>query len=251
MSEASSRSVSRFESKPRGLSPRKRGVRFVWIAAAVLIALPGLAGCAGKGRVEEPPTDPPVGSSGGSRAKDARGASTPSSSAPTSSVANAEANPTDGSSVLIARAYIRAEAAEVWRHFVEPAALSRWSTAECRAFEAREGGAVRFSNGVRTVYEGEVLRMEEPLGLAYTFRFVGFGFEEPDSHVRVDVLPRGEVVFVSIRHDCSEAPRTSAMIGPVGWTKSLSRLKTLLETGKPMPWPREPVVPGASSEMGR
>jgi len=144
------------------------------------------------------------------------------------------------SALLVARTYIRAEPSEVWRHFTEPSALSRWSTAECKVFEPRPGGAMRFSNGVRTVYEGEVLRVDEGTGLAYTFRFVGFGFDEPASHVRVDVLPRGETVFVSIRHDCTGAPRTAAMIGPVGWTKSLARLKTLLETGRPMPWPKDP-----------
>jgi len=30
------------------------------------------------------------------------------------------------------------------------------------------------------------------------------------------------------------------MISPVGWPKSLSRLKTLLESGTAMPWPVEP-----------
>ena len=51
------------------------------------------------------------------------------------------------------------------------------------------------------------------------------------------------VVLVSIRHDCTEAPKTCDIIGSVGWLKSRSRLKTLLETGHVMPWPENPSSP--------
>ena len=57
--------------------------------------------------------------------------------------------------------------------------------------------------------------------------------------VVVEVVERGPTVLVSVEHDVTGAPETSAMISPVGWSKPFSRLKTLLETGEPMAWPEE------------
>jgi hypothetical protein len=51
------------------------------------------------------------------------------------------------------------------------------------------------------------------------------------------VQAMGEVVWVEVRHLFEEeAPETQAIVTD-GWTLVLARLKTLLETGKPMPWP--------------
>ena len=95
-----------------------------------------------------------------------------------------------------------------------------------------------WGDGERVYYQGELERLDYGEGIAFTYRFVGFGFDEP-TRVEVDLLPRGETVLVSLRHDCRSAPRTARIIGPVGWQKALSRLKTLLETGRSMPWPED------------
>lgn len=87
------------------------------------------------------------------------------------------------------------------------------------------------------VYRGGMLRAEHGRGLAWEFRFVGFDFQEPMSALEIDIIESGETLLVSLRHDLSGVPHTAKMISPLGWTKPLSRLKTLLETGTAMPWP--------------
>ena len=74
-------------------------------------------------------------------------------------------------------------------------------------------------------------------GFRTRFQFVGFGFDEPPTRVGIDLIPQGPVTLVEVCYDCTDAPQTRTIVSPVGWLKSLSRLKTWLETGMPMPWP--------------
>ena len=64
--------------------------------------------------------------------------------------------------------------------------------------------------------------------------FGAIGFRVDAAH---ESEVEGPVVYVSIQHDCTNAPRTREIITPVGWPKALARLKSHLESGSPMPWP--------------
>ena len=84
-----------------------------------------------------------------------------------------------------------------------------------------------------------------PRGRSRAFAHVsvrGFGFDEPPTRVGIDLIPQGPVTLVEVCHDCTDAPQTRTIVSPVGWLKSLSRLKTWLETGTPMPWPEDAEV---------
>ena len=140
---------------------------------------------------------------------------------------------------FIARAYIETDTATVWRHMVEPESLTQWFSAPCREFGPQVGDPIHFADDERSYYAGKIVALEEGRKLDYTFAFVDFGFDE-DTLVEVDLFERGSTVLVEIRHDCTHAPETANIITPVGWTKSLSRLKTLLESGAAMEWPVEP-----------
>jgi len=144
--------------------------------------------------------------------------------------------------VLMARSYIAAPYADVWNALTEADRYASWSSSPCLEFGGSAGEPCTWGTTERVVYRGSVLTIEPGAGVTHTFQFVGFGFEEPPTPVRIDVVERGETVLVAIHHDCTGAPRTYDMITPVGWQKSLSRLKTLLETGRAMPWPEEPEV---------
>ena len=144
---------------------------------------------------------------------------------------------------LTASAYIEASYDAVWERFTQAEGYEEWYSSPCREFGSRPGERVVWGNAERILYRGTLERIEKGKGLVHTFQFVGFGFEEPPTPVEIDILERGETVLVSIRHDCTEAPKTCDIISPVGWLKSLSRLKTLLETGRVMPWPESPKSP--------
>ena len=141
--------------------------------------------------------------------------------------------------VLVARAYIEADYDRVWEHFTRAEAFADWYTVPCRTFGTTPGDALVWATEERVIYRGRMVQAEKGRGISWEFRFEGFGFEEPMTRVDFDIVERGPTVLVSVRHDVSTAPQTSDIISPVGWTKPLSRLKTLLETGTAMPWPVE------------
>ena len=152
--------------------------------------------------------------------------------------------------ILTARAYIAASYDEVWNSFTQASAYETWSSSPCLEFGSSPGDRVAWGTsrlgepGERLVYQGTVEEIVKGRGLTHTFQFVDFGFEEPPSPIEIQISKHGETVLVVLRHDCTRAPKTAAMISEVGWLKSLSRLKTLLETGQPMPWPENPTAEG-------
>src|SRR5438874_2088380 len=57
------------------------------------------------------------------------------------------------------------------------------------------------------------------------------------SRVTYLIEKRGEVCKLTVTHELPEAPKTARQVGQDGWQLILSGLKTLLETGQPMPMP--------------
>ncbi|MCR9247850.1 MAG: SRPBCC domain-containing protein [bacterium] len=144
--------------------------------------------------------------------------------------------------VLTQHVYIAADYDTVWQHLTQRERFASWFTVPCREFSTRPGDPVVFGTDERVIYRGQMVRCDKGRGLAFAFRFEGFGFGEPEALAEIDVLERGDTVLVSVCHDLSDAPQTAAMISTVGWAKPLCRLKTLLETGRAMPWPEEPAI---------
>lgn len=142
--------------------------------------------------------------------------------------------------ILTSDVYVEAALEDVWRHLVEPEAIGAWFSSRCLAFGPDVGGPATFGTEERVTHVGTVLALDEPERVAYSFDFQGFGFDEPATRVEIELAERGPTVLVRVRHDCTGAPETHALIGPLGWTKATSRLKTLLETGSAMSWPVEP-----------
>ena len=154
--------------------------------------------------------------------------------------ASAPAGPAAERDILTARVYIQADYDAVWERFTRAEAFADRYTAPCKTMGSRPGDELVWADGDREIYRGRLLSIEKGVGLSWEFRFVGFGFHEPMTPVEVEIVERGPAVLVSVHHDVTGAPNTSAIISPIGWTKPLSRLKTLLEAGTPMAWPVEP-----------
>ena len=139
-----------------------------------------------------------------------------------------------------AEIFVHAPYDQVWQHFTTPSAYTEWSSAPGREFGEAPGDPVAWGPAERVLYRGTIEAIARGVGITHTFEFVGFGFEEPPSRVQIAIQERGEVVWVEILHRFEDAPQTAALIGPHGWSQALSRLKTLLETGRAMPWPEFP-----------
>lgn len=80
-----------------------------------------------------------------------------------------------------------------------------------------------------TYVKGEILRCEPPKTLQYIFQL---GESPLKSRVTVELEPETEATRVSIKHDEWTKGDQAYAFCADGWPRILSRLKTLLETGK-------------------
>jgi uncharacterized protein YndB with AHSA1/START domain/DNA-binding transcriptional ArsR family regulator len=90
-------------------------------------------------------------------------------------------------------------------------------------------------SGSRDV-EGTVIEADPPKRLVVTWHVLyDPALSSELSRVTYLIEKRGEVCKLTVAHDVSEAPLTAESVGKDGWQLVLSGLKTLLETGEPMP----------------
>lgn len=100
--------------------------------------------------------------------------------------------------------------------------------------ELKPGGAMNWvgpgADGKRSIYvRGQVLQSEPPRLLQYTF---ALGSSDKVSRVTIELMPESEATRVSVTHDQWVEDDTGYASCVDGWPRILSRLKTLIETGK-------------------
>lgn len=130
--------------------------------------------------------------------------------------------------------YIAAPAEKVWDGFVSKEANRTIFTGAEFEIDLRPGGAMTWSGPGRDgkpmrYVTGEVLRAEPPRLLEYRF---GMGDGEVMSRVKVELTPETEAVKVLVVNDGFADDDPAYDQNADGWPRILSRLKTLLETGK-------------------
>lgn len=130
--------------------------------------------------------------------------------------------------------YFAAPPEKVWEGFVSSESNRiLFMGAELEA-DLKPGGVMNWvgtgPDGKRTVYvRGEVLQAEPPKLLQYTF---AMGPSDKTSRVTVELVPETEATKVTITHDQWAEDDTAYTPTADGWPRILSRLKTLIETGK-------------------
>lgn len=130
--------------------------------------------------------------------------------------------------------YIAGPPEKVWEGFVSPESnRTIFGGAELEA-DWKPGGSMAWvgpgPDGKPMKYvHGEVLRFEPPKVLQYTF---AMGQNDKHSRVTVELVPETEATKVTVTHDeWAEDDATRAACAD-GWPRILSRMKTLIETGK-------------------
>ncbi len=134
--------------------------------------------------------------------------------------------------------YISASPEKIWKAIVDPETaakywqhvnLSDWKTGS--KWEHREGD----SNGALRLV-GRVIEARPPRRLVLTWaRPEDEMKEEKHARVTIELQPVGELVRLTVTHERMEADPEMLESISEGWPKVLSSLKTLLETGKPLP----------------
>jgi len=130
--------------------------------------------------------------------------------------------------------YIAAPIERVWDGFVSKETNRQIFMGADFEIELKPGGSMTWSgpgkDGKPTRYvTGKVLRVEAPRLLEYDF---GMGMGEKMSHVKVELTPESEAVKVTVINDRWIEDDPAYAQNADGWPRILSRLKTLLETGK-------------------
>jgi uncharacterized protein YndB with AHSA1/START domain/DNA-binding transcriptional ArsR family regulator len=138
--------------------------------------------------------------------------------------------------------YIRTTPDRLWQAITSPEYTRRYFYGGRYETSWRPGAAYTTSlEDGTTPFEGTVVEADPPRRLVYTFRYVGdpeTRAEQP-SRVTWEITPlAGELCKLSLVHDGFAAGElaTYRKVGG-GWPFILSNLKTLLETGAPLPAP--------------
>jgi uncharacterized protein YndB with AHSA1/START domain len=130
--------------------------------------------------------------------------------------------------------YIAASPEKVWEGFVSREANRIIFTGADLDGEFRPGASVSWvgpgPDGKRMTYvRAEVLEYDPPKRLVYTF---ATGNSDKKSRVTVQLVPESEATQVTVTHDDWADDDPGYANGADGWPRILSRLKTLIETGK-------------------
>jgi uncharacterized protein YndB with AHSA1/START domain len=130
--------------------------------------------------------------------------------------------------------YFAAPPDKVWEGFVTSESNRIiFAGAEFEA-DLKPGGPINWvgtgTDGKRVIYvRGEVLQVEPPKLLQYTF---AIGSSNKVSRVMIELVPESEATKVSVTHDQWAEDDAAYASSADGWPRILSRLKTLIETGK-------------------
>jgi len=157
------------------------------------------------------------------------------------------------------RLYIKATPEAVWDALTRPELTVRYGYAPVVEYELKPGGAYRAmpNDGMKAmgitgaIVDGQVLEAEAPRRLVQTWRML----MEPSlaaegfTRLAMEIEPvRGGVTRLTLVHDVTGAPGLASLVAGEheshgaggGWNEVLSGLKTLLETGQPLPFQSGP-----------
>ena len=130
--------------------------------------------------------------------------------------------------------YMAAPVDKVWDGFMSKEANQKIFMGADFEADLKTGGLMTWSgpgkDGKPMRYvTGRIVKVEAPRFLEYDF---GMGMGETMSHVRIELTPESEAVKVVVTNDNFAEDDPAYAQNADGWPRILSRLKTLLETGK-------------------
>lgn len=130
--------------------------------------------------------------------------------------------------------YIETSAEKLWQALTDGDFTERYWFGHRVVSDWKVGSPFHFANQGKTTIEGKVLVSDPPRRLAYTWsnrKEEARG--ESTSRVTFDLEPRGKVIKLTVTHDELEEKTLRDISG--GWPLVIASLKSMLETGRPLP----------------
>lgn len=128
-------------------------------------------------------------------------------------------------------------AREVWSALTEKKTIDQYYMAPVHTLELRKGGTISYG-GDAELLTGTITEFEEPKSLVHTFRFAGS--DDGETLVAYRIEPIGDsMCSLTISHTGFKAEDQAFADVSGGWPVIASSLKTVLETGHGLPWPKK------------
>jgi uncharacterized protein YndB with AHSA1/START domain len=139
--------------------------------------------------------------------------------------------------------YIRTTPEQLWNAITKSEFTRRYFHATSIESDWKVGSPMRYTMGEarEVASEGKILESDRPkrLSMTWLFKYDPELAKEKPSRVTWEIEPNGEVCKLTVIHDDFDGEtRTYKAVG-AGWPAILSSLKTLLETGEPLPVARD------------
>jgi len=130
--------------------------------------------------------------------------------------------------------FIGAPVDRVWDALINPEVVEKYYLCPLSEIDPVIGGTIKYGGGL---ISGEITDFEEKSKLSHSFAFAHHP-DEPASEVTYRLRAHGEVTELSLLHDGFAAESKTFEDIRGGWPTILSELKSYLETGRGLPWPR-------------
>jgi len=133
--------------------------------------------------------------------------------------------------------YIETSAEKLWHALTDSDFTERYWFGGRVTSDWKVGSSFDIARNGKPIIKGKVLESDPPKRLAYTWDPRSTDAEpERTSRVTFDLEPRGTVIKLTVTHDnLDEGGKTFRDISG-GWPMVLASLKSILETGRPLPF---------------
>jgi uncharacterized protein YndB with AHSA1/START domain len=132
--------------------------------------------------------------------------------------------------------YIETTAEKLWHALTDDDFHERYWFGHRATSDWKVGSPYQFSKQGKPSIEGKVLISEPPKKLAYTWDPCSADAKrERTSRVTFDIEPHGTVVRLTVTHDDLDEDGKTLRDISGGWPMVIASLKSVLETGRPLP----------------
>jgi uncharacterized protein YndB with AHSA1/START domain len=134
--------------------------------------------------------------------------------------------------------YIRTTPERLWEAIVKPEFTQRYFHGTTIDTDWKVGSQLRYMMaGDQVASEGKILEADRPrrLSMTWLFKYDPELSQEKPSRVTWEIEQTGEVCKLTVTHDDFDGETKTYRAVGQGWPAILSSLKTLLETGEPLP----------------
>ncbi len=122
----------------------------------------------------------------------------------------------------------------VWDALINPEVVGKYYLCPLTKIDLTVGGTINYGGDM---ISGEIIELEDKAKPAHSFSFAHHA-DEPASKVCYKLSAHGDVTELSLVHDGFADGSNTFQDIRSGWPPILSELKTYLETGEGLPWPK-------------